>query len=67
LGFAIVSNLIGSIGAIACGIGVVFTLPIQACILTVAYRDVFGVDESGTPVKDTNEGDTKDVEPVQPA
>ena len=41
LGFSIVSNLIGSIGALACGIGVVFTLPIQVCILTVAYREIF--------------------------
>ncbi len=41
LGFSIVSNLIGGIGAVACGIGVVFTLPIQVCILTVAYREIF--------------------------
>ena len=41
LGFSIVCNLIGGIGAVACGIGVVFTLPIQVCILTVAYREVF--------------------------
>lgn len=41
LGFSVVSNLIGSIGAVACGIGVVFTLPIQVCILAVAYRDLF--------------------------
>ena len=45
LGFSIVSNLIGGIGAVACGIGVVFTLPIQVCILTVAYREIF---EGGT-------------------
>jgi uncharacterized membrane protein len=57
LGFAVVSNIIGSIGAIACGIGVVFTLPIQACILTVAYRDVFGNGrtEAGEPSRDSNE------------
>jgi len=41
LGFSVVSNLIGSIGAVACGIGVVFTLPIQVCILMVAYREIF--------------------------
>jgi len=41
LGFSIVSNLIGSIGAVACGVGVVFTLPIQVCILMVAYREIF--------------------------
>jgi len=57
LGFAVVSNLIGSVGAIACGIGVVFTLPMQACILTVAYREVFGRGGADTaPVKEASEG-----------
>ena len=41
LGLSVVSGIIGSIGAIACGIGVVVTAPIHACILTVAYREVF--------------------------
>jgi len=41
LGFSVVTNLIGGVGAVACGIGVVFTLPIQVCILTVAYREIF--------------------------
>ena len=40
-GVSAVAGFIGSIGAIAFGIGVVFTIPIQGCILTVAYRDVF--------------------------
>lgn len=47
LGFSVVASIIGCIGAIACGIGIAITLPIQACILTVAYRDIFnGVGES---------------------
>ncbi len=41
LGVSIVAGLIGSLGGIACGIGVIFTLPIQVCIVAVAYRDVF--------------------------
>lgn len=41
LGLSVVVSIIGSIGAIAFGIGVVVTVPIQFCILTVAYRDVF--------------------------
>jgi hypothetical protein len=41
-GLSAVAGIIGSIGAIACGIGVVFTIPIQGCILAVAYREVFG-------------------------
>jgi len=44
-GLSAVAGIIGSIGAIACGIGVVFTIPIQGCILAVAYRDVFGGSE----------------------
>lgn len=68
LGFSIVSNIIGSIGAIACGIGVVFTLPIQACILTVAYRDVFdGGEPEVTAVGVPDEGGNNDVETVDPA
>jgi hypothetical protein len=41
-GVSIVAGFIGSIGAIAFGIGIVFTIPLQGCILTVAYREVFG-------------------------
>jgi hypothetical protein len=41
-GLSIVAGFIGSIGAIAFGIGIVFTIPIQGCILTVAYREVYG-------------------------
>jgi len=42
LALTIVAGLIGSLGAIACGIGVIFTAPITFCIISVAYRDVFG-------------------------
>lgn len=67
LGFSVVSNIIGSIGAIACGIGVIFTLPIQACILTVAYRDVFGGSEPEVSAeKELDEGGNKDIETAQP-
>jgi hypothetical protein len=62
LGFMVVTSIIGSIGAIACGIGVVLTAPIQACILTVAYRDVFDqtgqpTDIKGTPPEEVNTPD----------
>lgn len=40
-GLSAIAGIIGSLGAIACGIGVVFTIPIQGCILAVAYREVF--------------------------
>ncbi len=42
LGLYVVSAVIGLCGLIACGIGVIATLPIMVCILAVAYRDVFG-------------------------
>jgi uncharacterized membrane protein len=38
---SLVASIIGSIGIIAFGIGIVLTIPIQASILAVAYRDVF--------------------------
>ena len=41
-GLSAVAGIIGSIGVIAFGIGVVFTIPIQGCILAVAYREVYG-------------------------
>ena len=41
-GLSVIAGFIGSVGAIAFGIGVVFTFPIQGCILTVAYRKVYG-------------------------
>jgi len=41
-GVSTVAGIIGSIGAIAFGVGIVLTLPIQGCILAVAYRDVYG-------------------------
>ena len=43
LGLLVVAMLIGNVGAIACGIGVIVTMPIMVCILAVAYRNVFGV------------------------
>ncbi|MBU4366142.1 MAG: hypothetical protein KKF10_03325 [Verrucomicrobia bacterium] len=43
LGLLVVAGLIGQVGSIACGIGVIVTMPITVCILAVAYRNVFGV------------------------
>ena len=42
LGLLVVAMLIGHVGTIACGIGVIVTMPIAVCILAVAYRAVFG-------------------------
>jgi len=44
-GLSAVAGVIGSLGAVACGIGIVLTIPIQGCILAVTYREVFGGSE----------------------
>lgn len=41
LSVSAVAGVIGSIGCIAFGIGVIVTVPLQVCILTVAYEAVF--------------------------
>lgn len=49
-GLAAIASIIGSIGALAFGIGVVLTIPIQICILAVAYQEIFGEERpSSTP------------------
>ena len=52
LGFSVVTSIIGSIGVIACGIGIAITLPIQACMLTVAYRDIFNEVGKSEPAQE---------------
>ena len=42
----IITSILGGLGAILLGIGVVLTFPFQLCVLTAAYRGVFG-DEFG--------------------
>ncbi len=62
LGFGIVAMIIGGIGAIACGIGVVVTLPIQYAVLAVAFRDLFGSGGSdlAEPAGDEEASDPND-------
>jgi hypothetical protein len=68
LALSVVSSIIGSVGAILCGIGVVITAPIQACILTVAYREIFSgvstpaVTEGTQPAEANTGGDTSQPE-----
>ncbi len=62
LGVYVVACLLSSIGFIACGVGIVITLPLMVCILGVAYRDVF--TGSGTPAPAS--GDTPAEQPQQP-
>ncbi len=41
LGFYAVASILGSLGAIACGIGVIVTLPLYMGCMAIAYRSVF--------------------------
>jgi hypothetical protein len=49
LGFLIVAGLIGSLGALACGIGVFFTAPIYLIALALLYRAFFPDEGSNEP------------------
>jgi uncharacterized membrane protein len=67
LAFAVVAAIIGSVGAIACGIGVIFTIPIQVCILAVAYREVFnGLRVPDIPDVPPTEDTPSSDRPIQP-
>ncbi len=41
-GFVIVTTLIGASGALLCGFGIVFTLPLMYCMIYVAFEDIVG-------------------------
>ena len=56
LALATIASIIGSIGALAFGIGIVLTIPIQICILAVAYQEIFGeAMPSATPSASSQE------------
>ena len=45
----VVASVLGSIGAIACGIGMLVTLPVQFCIMSVAYEEIFNAPAPAAP------------------
>jgi uncharacterized membrane protein len=53
LGFGAITLVAGQVGTILCGIGLILTLPLQFCVLAVAYREVFSgvVTETEAPVQ----------------
>jgi len=61
LALTVVAGIIGSIGSIACGVGVFITAPIQLCILAVAYREVYSAVE--TPAVETPPAIEKETPP----
>lgn len=49
-GLAAIASIIGSVGALALGIGIILTFPIQICILAVAYQEIYNTTApSSTP------------------
>jgi len=60
LGFFAVTAIISSAGAIACGIGIIFTIPIQFCILTVAYKDVYSTIQTDAPIIEDSPADEEE-------
>lgn len=57
LGFSVVVSLMGAIGFLACGVGVIVTAPITICVLTIAYREIFGAGK--VPVTTPKISDTE--------
>lgn len=54
-GLAAIASIIGSIGALAFGIGIVLTIPIQICILAVAYQAIFDDTRPSSETVSTSE------------
>jgi len=51
--FAVIASLVGGLGAVACGIGVFFTLPLTYCLMACCYETLFsGEPEVIEPVKE---------------
>ncbi|MBT3312321.1 MAG: hypothetical protein HN737_08465 [Desulfobacterales bacterium] len=61
LGLFAVTAIISSAGAIACGIGIIFTIPIQFCILTVAYKDVYSAIQTDAPIIEDSPADQEET------
>ncbi len=53
--FAILTSVVSGLGAIACGVGVFFTIPLSFCMLACAYETLFG---------DATEGDVAVLPPT---
>jgi uncharacterized membrane protein len=43
--FAIILGAINFVGALACGIGVIFTVPLSFAAMAIAYDDLVGIEE----------------------
>ena len=44
-GLMLLASLMGYAGILACGIGVIVTMPLTFCVLAAAYRDIFGTEQ----------------------
>lgn len=51
--FAVIASLIGSLGAVACVVGIFFTLPLTYCLMACCYATLFSGDpEVIEPIKE---------------
>lgn len=46
IGLSVLAGILGSVGAVLCGVGVALSLPLYALIVGQAYRDVFGTSSA---------------------
>lgn len=51
--FFLVQGLLSAVGALACCVGILFTIPMATACSTLIYRDVSGVSFSGEPTSAT--------------
>lgn len=69
IAFGFIASLIGSVGAILCGIGIILSLPAAYTIFAVAYQDVFAEGGDSIPVEATEAAasDTPSTDGMAPA
>jgi uncharacterized membrane protein len=53
LALCLIAGAIGSVGIIACGVGIIVTAPIATCILAVAYREITAAGPAPAPTNPT--------------
>lgn len=65
--FYIVLMLLISLGALACGVGILVTMPIHFIVPALAYRDMIGMPGAGTPAPSAYGNPSSGVWPPPPS
>ena len=58
IAFYFVIGLVAGIGVLACGVGILFTLPLAYCAIAYVYTDITGTGRMIQPAPDTPYGGT---------